>query len=242
MGSSAESRRPRRATGVNRRVPVTFPDPDDLGALHPGLAGLPPPIARRVRAERAPLRAAAGTVLFDAGDPCAAFPLLRAGTVRLARPLANGRDLLLYRLGPGETCAVSASCLLGDAPSPARATAERDLEGAALPAPLFLELVERHGPFRRAVFSVFAFRLAVLAELAERISSARLDERVAEVLLQRGPTVVATHQAIADELGTAREVVSRVLGTFASRGAVRLRRGVVEVLDPASLRGTGARR
>jgi CRP/FNR family transcriptional regulator len=174
--------------------------------------------------------------LFNVGDDCTALPLLVTGSIRVLKPLPTGRVMPLYTLKPGEFCGLSVSCLLGEVAYPAAACAAGDVAGAAVPKPLFRALVDEDAAFRNEVFGLFAARLCFLMTLIEEMAMTRLDERLADLLIARGPVIMATHQALADELGTAREVVSRILEHFEANGSVRLGRARVDVLRPQSLR------
>jgi CRP/FNR family transcriptional regulator, anaerobic regulatory protein len=202
---------------------------------YPLLAQLSPRLQARIRSELRPIRVVDGQGLFDVADTCTALPLLASGAVRVLKPLPSGRSVPLYRLGPGEFCVLSVSCLLGDVRYPAAATAAGEVVGAVLPKALFRTLVDEETAFRNEVFAVFATRLCLLMTLIEEMAIARLDERLAELLISRGPVIHATHQALADELGTAREVVSRILEHFEANGLVRLRRAHVDVIDAGQL-------
>jgi CRP/FNR family transcriptional regulator, anaerobic regulatory protein len=101
--------------------------------------------------------------------------------------------------------------------------------------PCFRTLVDEDPAFRNLVFGLFAARLSSLMTLIEEMAMTRLDERLADLLVSRGPVILATHQALADELGTAREVVSRILEHFADNGLVRLQRARVDVIDARHL-------
>jgi len=193
------------------------------------------PRLERVLAESQVLRAAAGTVLFDASQPCRGFPLVLEGAVRVAKLAPNGREILLYRVEPGQGCILSGGCLLGHSDYSARGVAERDVTLLSLPPALFQALLLECEPFRRFVFGMYGERLAEVMELVEEVAFRRLDERLAQLLVQRGPVVAATHQKLADELGSVREIVSRLLRSFEERGWVRLERERVSVLDPAAL-------
>jgi CRP/FNR family transcriptional regulator len=206
-----------------------------IADAYPSLTRLPSPLLARVRSDLQPVRAPDGHDVFNVGDGCTALPLLAAGSVRVFKPLATGRALPLYKLGPGELCVVSISCLLGDVVYPAAARAAGEVIGAALPKALFRTLVDEDPAFRHEVFGVFAARFCSLMSLIEEMAMTRLDERLADLLVSRGPVILATHQALADELGTAREVVSRILEHFEDNGLVRLRRARVDVVDPQHL-------
>lgn len=209
---------------------------DQLAALYPVLADDPPPGWREdVAALGAPLVVPAGTVLFHEGRHCQGFPFVLHGDVRVARGAPQGRALELYRVQPGEVCLVSASCLFGHTTLAAHGEASQPTTLVLLPASLFMRW-SAHEPFRRWVFGVFAHRMADLIALAEAVAFQRLDQRLAGALLGRGPTLHLTHQQLADELGTVREMVTRLLKRFERNGWVTLGRERIELRDAAALR------
>ena len=200
----------------------------------PALAGLS--AARLDALLRSPVRQMpAGSVLFEADQPCTGFPLVLEGSVRVAKAAPNGREILLYRVDPGESCILSGSCLLGHARYSASGVAETDVMVLVIPPALFNELMVQHAPFREYVFGLYGARLAEVMELIEEVAFRRLDTRLAQVLIHRGPVLEATHQKLADELGSVREIVSRLLRSFEQRGWVKLERERVTVLDPKAL-------
>lgn len=211
-----------------------------LGALYPVLAELPPAaLGEVIEAHTHFVAVPAGTVLFDEGSPCQGFPMLVSGAVRVARGSPGGRTLELYRVTPGELCVVSTACLFGHGPLSAHGQAAEDTELVLL-RPHGLDLWCQHAAFRRFVFGVFGERLADLMALAEAVAFQRLDQRLAQALLGHGSSVLTTHQALADSLGTVREIVSRLLSRFERAGWVRLARERIEVVDAAALRGLAA--
>jgi CRP/FNR family transcriptional regulator len=111
-----------------------------------------------------------------------------------------------------------------------------DARLVVLPKPVFDDLLAAHAAFRQHVFSLFAERLTDLMALVEAVAFHKLDRRIAAALLGRGRVVVLTHQQLADELGSVREIVTRVLRGFADQGWVQSSRGSIEVLDAAALR------
>ena len=197
------------------------------------------PRLARLLAEAQLLQVPAGTVLFDASQPCRGFPLLLEGAVRVAKFAPNGREIMLYRVDPGQGCILSGGCLLGHSDYTARGIAEQDVTLLAVPPALFHELLLQFEPFRRFVFGMYGERLAEVMELVEEVAFRRLDQRLAAHLLARGPQVDARHQDIADELGSVREIVSRLLRSFEDRGWVKLERERITVLDPKSLAAHG---
>ena len=211
---------------------------DRIGAAFPSLAaagrGTLERIARHSQLRRVP----AGSVMFGEHQPCGGFPLVLSGALRIAQHYPNGREMQLYRLGPGDACVLSSSCLLGRMQYPASGTAETDLEIAVLPPPDFRALVADDPAFREYVFSLFGERLASLLGIVEAITYQKLDQRLAALLVRRArddPTIQATHQALADELGSVREIVTRLLRHFEDRGYVELGRERIRVAEAKAL-------
>lgn len=180
-------------------------------------------------------RVPAGTVLFDEGSACQGFPLVLAGEIRVARGNPAGRQLELYRVTPGELCVVSTSCLFGHTPLSANGQVSTPAELAVL-SPAGFDRWCENTTFRRFVFGVFADRLADLMALTEAVAFQRLDQRLASLLLGHGKNIHRTHQQLADELGTVREIVSRLLARFERSGWVSLGRERIDLLDAAALR------
>jgi CRP/FNR family transcriptional regulator len=214
-------------------------DPDlraRLSALYPVLNELPALLCEAVLAQQAMrLQLPEGQALFEEGAPCQGFPMLLSGEVRVARGSVHGRSLELYRVSPGELCVASTSCLFGHTPLVAHAATVSATELVVL-SPAGFERWVAVDAFRRFVFGVFADRLADLMALAEAVAFQRLDQRLAGALLGRGTVLAATHQALADELGTVREIVTRLLKRFEAAGWVALGRERIEIVDPAALR------
>jgi len=210
-----------------------------LEQLYPVLGALPAALRERVLAQLHLQTVPAGTVLFDEHQPCQGFPLVIDGAIRVTKPAANGRELPLYRVLPGESCIISSSCLLGRADYNARGIATAETTLALLPRPLFDELLAQPG-FRDFVFHLFAERIAELMQLVEEVAFRKLDQRLAGLLLSKGNVVRATHQQLADDLGSVREMVSRLLKGFAEQGLVQLSREHIEILDAAGLRRIAA--
>ena len=215
---------------------------EQLLGQFPFFSGLPVPQLERILGEAQLLRAPAGSVLFDARQPCRGFPLLLEGSVRVAKTSPNGREIQLYRVEPGQGCILSGGCLLGQTDYTATAVAERDTLLLSLPPPLFHELMLQFEPFRGFVFGMYSERLAEVMELVEEVAFHRLDARLAQLLIHRGPLVQATHQKLAGDLGSVREIVSRLLRSFEERGWVRLERERITVLDPKALSALVAER
>lgn len=181
----------------------------------------------------------AGTVLFDERQPCMGFPFLLTGAVKVIKAAPNGRVLPLYRVLPGETCIVTSSCLLGHVEYNARGETEGATSLVFLPREQFDSLLGAP-PFRDFIFRLFSERIVNLMQLVEEVAFRKLDQRLAGLLLGKGKTLNTTHQALADELGSVREIVSRLLKDLAEQGLVELGREQITILDPAGLRRIAA--
>ncbi|MBW7861881.1 MAG: Crp/Fnr family transcriptional regulator [Rhodocyclaceae bacterium] len=214
-------------------------DLEQLAQHYPVLAALPETARRRILDTALTLQVPAGKLVFDDHQTCEGFPFVVRGSIRVAKCAANGRELPLYRVGPGETCIISSSCLLGREDYNARGITEQDTELMLLPRSTFEALLEAP-VFRDFVFHLFAERIANLMQLIEAVAFQRLDQRLAAVLLGKGRRLHVTHQQLADELGSVREIVSRLLKGFAEQGLVQLSRERIEILDPAGLRRIAA--
>lgn len=196
-----------------------------IPGLEPEAQALVAEGARHVRLGR-------GQTAFQPGQACTAFLLVNAGSVKVSTVTETGRELLLYRVGPGETCVLTTACLLAQSDYDAEGVAEAETEALAIPRPLFEQLLAQSPAFRRFVFSSYGDRLRDLIGLVQEVSQRHLDRRLARFLVLRAGTPIAmTHQAIAAELGTAREVVGRLLKQFAAEGLVALERRQIIVHD-----------
>lgn len=208
---------------------------DALWQLYPILQSLPADMQARLGQEIQTLTLPAGTVVFDERQACQGFPFLLTGSIRVVKQATNGRELPLYRVLPGESCIITSSCLLGHIDYNARGMTESETTLALLPRPLFDLLLAQSG-FRDFIFQLFAERMAELMQLVEEVAFRKLDQRLANLLLGKGRLLQTTHQQLADELGSVREMVSRLLKGFADQGLVRLGREQIEIADSAGLR------
>ncbi len=213
-------------------MPVSL---DRLDLLYPVLARLPQELRERLARESTEVAVPPGAAVFDERQPCQGFVFVLQGAIRVLKRSAAGRELLLYRVSAGESCIVTASCLLADRPYNACGQSEGESVLVLVPRNTFFALFAFE-PFRNFVFGLFAERIADLMQLVEEVAFRKLDQRLAALLLGKGRVVHATHQQLADELGSVREIVSRLLKGFASEGMVALGREQIEILDAAALR------
>lgn len=204
--------------------------------LYPVFQGMPPSVVEQALGQAKPLALPAGTVVFEERNACQGFPMLLSGKIKVVKTAPNGREIQLYRVTPGESCIITSSCLLANSPYSARGVAETDLQLLVIPPPVFQKLLQTQELFRHYVFSLFSERLAEMMELVEEVAFRKLDQRLAALLLSRGRYIQSTHQSLADDLGSVREMISRLLKTFAEQGLVALGREQIEILDAARLR------
>jgi CRP/FNR family transcriptional regulator, anaerobic regulatory protein len=178
----------------------------------------------------------AGTVVFEELQPCNAFPFILMGNIRVFKQSVHGRELSLYTVSPGDACVVTAGCLLGDEPYNAAGMAKTDSVLVMMAASDFEELLGSK-VFREFIFSLFSRRISELMQLVEEVAFQRLDRRLASLLLRRGRSIKVSHQELADELGTVREIITRVLKSFADSGLISLGRERIEICDESALKG-----
>jgi CRP/FNR family transcriptional regulator, anaerobic regulatory protein len=177
------------------------------------------------------------TVLFQPGDAVRGFAIALSGRIGVYLTGQNGREILLYDIVPGQTCVQSTLGILGEEEYSAKAICETDCELALIPRDLFQKLLSASKGFRGFVFGTFAKRMQNMMHLLEQVAFVRVENRLAANLLARASedVVHATHQELAVQIGTAREVISRRLDVLAKRGLVRMERGQVIILDPVAL-------
>jgi CRP/FNR family transcriptional regulator len=212
------------------------PSSEEVLRRFPALAAVPTPALEQALATAQLRTVPDGTALFEPGSPCRGFPLVLSGTVRVTKASPEGREVLLYTVKPGESCLLSSGCLLGGLDHQAYGIAKGDVRLLVLPPATFNRLVSESKPFRDYVFSLFSERLAALMELVEAVTFQRLDRRLAALLLARGTPVRMTQQNLADEIGSVREIIGRLLRSFEEHGWVSLGRERIEILDEPALR------
>ncbi len=197
------------------------------------------PAARRLRDGTRQVTLPSGQTLFRRGDPCRNYLVVAQGSVRVQVLSASGREVTLYRVGDGESCVITTSCLISHESYPAEGVTETETRALIVPRTLFDEAMDTSAPFRRFVFANQGQRLGDLIQRVEDVAFGRIDVRLARLLVDRsrrdGDSVPLTHRQVASELGTAREVVSRQLKRLEKAGLLHSRRGAIEVLDRRGL-------
>jgi CRP/FNR family transcriptional regulator len=166
-----------------------------------------------------------------AGEPCDSLGLMLSGVKRIYKSSGNGREITLYEVGPGETCILNASCILSNVICPVTAVSVGDVSLLSISARDFRKLIARYEEMRIFVFTAISSNFVAIIELLHEVAFGRMDERLMDYLVEKSEDgrLETTHQRIADDLGTAREVVSRLLKEFERRGEVRLSRNQIEL-------------
>ena len=179
------------------------------------------------------------TVLFKAGDPCKGFVVLHEGSIRVTLSSANGREVVLYRVTPGDVCLQTFSCLIEKRDYSAEGVAETELVAQIIPVPEFAKRIAEDAEFRDGVFRAVARRFADFEQLVEDVALTRLYSRLARALLRLAndeAEVQVTHDQLARETASGRAAISRQLSSFAEAGLVTLERGRVVIADREGLR------
>jgi CRP/FNR family transcriptional regulator, anaerobic regulatory protein len=175
-----------------------------------------------------------GKDVFLEGSQVDSIALLLSGVVRVYKIGETGREITLYRFGNGQSCILTANAILSQKTFPAIATVEKEAEAVMIPADTFRDWVMRYDLWREFVFELLSQRLSTVIAIVDEIAFRRMDARIASLLIARAQTqnpLRITHQEIASELGSSREVISRLLEDFSERGLIRSARGEIEVFD-----------
>jgi len=180
----------------------------------------------------------AGQSVFVPGADCSSYFLVLDGSVRVQIVSESGREIVLYRVGEGESCVLTTSCLLANENYEAEAVTENTVRALVLPKPAFNQILKTCESFRQFVFSAYSARIHDLIVLVREVAFANLDKRLARFLLDHAQdgTLASTHHALAVELGSAREVISRLLKEFERHGWVTLDRGRIRIENAPALR------
>ena len=175
-----------------------------------------------------------GLCVFSQGQPAKNFLVVTQGCVTVFARSAEGKEVVLYRVHPGELCVLTTACLIGHSRYPAEAVTDSETRARVIPQEAFERFLDESGPFRRFVFAGMSARLAQVTGRFEHLVLDSVRRRLVDHLVRRaqsGPVIETTHERLATEIGTAREVVSRNLKTFEAEGLIRLGRGNITIID-----------
>ena len=213
----------------------------DFAEYLPFYAKLPPQQQPMLKDAIEPMEAKAGTVVHNGSLDCLGLLIIRAGQLRVYTLSSEGREVTLYRLFDHDICLFSASCVMPDIQFEVIIEAEKDTKMWVIPSCLFKQLMEQSAPVANYVNQLMSSRFSDVMWLMEQIMWKSFDKRLAGFLLEESclegsMTLKLTHERIASHLGTAREVVTRMLRYFQSEGMVRLSRGEITITDEKGLR------
>ncbi len=188
-----------------------------------------------------------GTVVHNGSMDCLGLLLLQAGQLRACLISDEGREITVYRLFETDICLFTASCIMQNIQFEIIIQAEKDSEFLVIPPGIYKELIEESAPLANYTNQIMAARLSEAMWLIEQVMWKSFDKRLANFLLEetsleKNTVLNITHETIANHLGTAREVVTRMLRYFQSEGMVKLSRGAVEVITPSALEKLSARK
>lgn len=207
---------------------------------YPGLSDHLDANCRNLLLKARPVSVATGTILFREADPCLDFMWLIDGSVRLYKHSKDGREVTLYRVSAGELCILSLNNLLHGRPYAAEARSEEPVTGLLFSGSDFQAAIDTSPGFRRYVLGMLANRLDEIMGLVADVVFSRLDLRLACLLGQmfersHGEPIEITHDALAREIGTSREVISRILKEFEHQQCIRLSRGRIQLISSQGL-------
>ena len=188
-----------------------------------------------------PLQVRAGDVVHNGSMDCLGLLLIRSGQLRVYTLSAEGREITLYRLFDHDICLFSASCVMPSVQFEVVVEAEKDCDLWVIPSCLFKNFMEESAPVANYTNQLISSRFSEVMWLMEQIMWRSFDKRLAAFLLEESSLeeteqLHITHEKIANHMGTAREVVTRMLRYFQNEGMVKLSRGAIEITDEYALR------
>ena len=203
-----------------------------------GTAALPLDVRHRLNKSARIIYMKKGDQVFGPMNIPDSLFFLYHGRIRVSQTSDAGREIVLYRIEAGDSCVLTTACMLAEEAYNAEGIAETDVTVVVLPKPAFDRLSSEEDAFRNFVFAAYSRRLIDLLRVVDDVAFGRIDVRLAERLLTLGDglkEVRATHQDLASELGTAREVISRVLNDFQKRDLIEQSRGLIKFKDKVGL-------
>ena len=213
----------------------------DFANFFPIWNKLTPEHQNRLRNSAEFLTAKAGTVVHNGSMDCLGLLLICSGQLRVYTLSSEGREITLYRLFEHDICLFSASCVMPNIQFDVIIEAEKDTQMWVLPSCLFKDLMEESAVVANYANQLISSRFSEVMWLMEQIMWKSFDKRLASFLLEESalentPSLKITHEKIANHMGTAREVVTRMLRYFQGEGLVKLARGTIEITDEPGLR------
>jgi len=191
-------------------------------------------IGRRLIENAKRVKLPKNTTIFYQGASCENYLLVVEGSVKVYTRAMNGREIVLYRVQDGQSCTLTTTCLLANNNYPAEGLTETPVEALVIPLAEFNKGLAESNDFRTFVFNTYGKRLCDIINLVGEVSFNRIDIRLANYLLKNfdhNKTLIVTHQTLAIELGTAREVISRQLKIFEGKNWLQLNRGEITLVN-----------
>lgn len=179
-----------------------------------------------------------GATVFEPGQPCGHYILVRQGSVRVSLTDPDGHTILLYRLRRGDSCILTTAAILSGEPYAASALTETEVQAVLIESKTFHQLLAASDEFRRSIFSSHGKRIVELMEVVGNVAFESIDHRLAKKLIEMADgktSLLVTHETLSFELGTAREVVSRRLKEFERCGWLALHKGKIEILHMSAI-------
>lgn len=223
---------------------ISTPLRSEFETLFPGIAQSQADFIEKFYASCRYVELPAGSSICDEGQQCSQLTLLLEGVGRVYKLSPGGREVTLYRIHSGEACVLTASCIMNQGSFPAMAVSETPIRGLAVSPDRVRNWICQEAQWQRFIFGLLSSRLASIISVVEEVAFKRIDVRLAEqfaLSLARGETSLqVTHAELAADVGSSREVVSRILKDFTLRGLIETGRGRIELTDPDAIRHLAA--
>jgi len=196
---------------------------------------LEPALLQEIESKGKLVSAREGEIIIDAGKTVRTIPLLLKGTLKISRLDKEGNELLLYYVNAGESCAMTFTCCMQHFPSEIRATADTDLEYWAVPISLMDEWMTKFPSWKSFVMQTIRSRFNELMNAIDQLAFQKLDERLVHFLKEKsrvsGSSLInQSHEEIAMEMASSREVISRLLKKLEKDGRVLLYRNQIKIM------------
>jgi len=180
-----------------------------------------------------------GASICDEGQQCAQLSMLLDGVGRIYKLSPGGREVTLYRVNAGEACVLTASCILNRDSFPAMAVTETPVRAVVVAPDKVRNWICQEGQWQHFIFGLLSHRLASIISVVEEVAFKRIDVRIAEKLArslaQGNDSLQVTHAELAADVGSSREVISRILKDFTQRGMIETGRGSIRLLAPEAI-------
>lgn len=183
-----------------------------------------------------------GTILYHGGGECTGVEILISGRTRVFMTSPNGGEITLYRLLEGDSCVLSAACMIKSLNFEAHMEFEEDSQLYVIPQKVFKAVSDTNSAVKDFMLEVVSDRFSDVMWVMQQLVFTNMGKRLADALLEHSAltgsdSLQMTHEVLSRDLGTAREVVSRLLKQFERDGMVQLSRGTIEILDKKRLQG-----